>query len=343
MKMKESFAHVLLGSAAFLTANISYSAPLVGKLLLFSSLSLNGLSGTQDYLVKASEDSESVVEYAEHHLHRNLRKNTRFTAAENRKLLDPAPNLILTRAEFENSAQITHHNDYESFGGGFSFPGDPWENDGVVYKTGNNLIVGPQTFYQPISNVFCYNFWTPVQADVLGSAQQLDMIGFDIAIIGRNDPIDVRIITNLDSYEFNDLSLQNWNAGSDFFGFKAPSSGEYITGLYIKSNGSGSAPCIDNVTLGISDSDGDGILNIDDQCPETASGSIVLQDGPSVGCSLEDLIGEECDCYSDDWKNHGGYVRCAAHKLNELVKDGSITSEQKDLLQSQAAETDCGK
>ena len=93
----------------------------------------------------------------------------------------------------------------------------------------------------------------------------------------------------------------------------------------------------------LSDIDGDGVLNINDQCPDTAPNSIVLQDGPSVGCSLEDLIGEECDCYSDDWKNHGGYVKCAAHKLNELVKDGSITSEQKDLLQSQAAETDCGK
>ena len=36
------------------------------------------------------------------------------------------------------------------------------------------------------------------------------------------------------------------------------------------------------------------------------------------------------------------YVKCVAHALNDLHEAEMITGEQKDLLQSQAAESGCG-
>ena len=59
------------------------------------------------------------------------------------------------------------------------------------------------------------------------------------------------MVTNLNVYEYLDLPLQNWSVGSDFFGFKAPGIGEYVTDFVLNSDGSGSAPSIDNVTLAI--------------------------------------------------------------------------------------------
>ena len=61
-----------------------------------------------------------------------------------------------------------------------------------------------------------------------------------------------------------------------------------------------------------------------------------------TGCSMADLMDGECDC-TGDWRNHGQYVKCVAHALNVLHKDGDIDEDQRDDLQEQAAETGCGK
>jgi hypothetical protein len=81
------------------------------------------------------------------------------------------------------------------------------------------------------------------------------------------------------------------------------------------------------------DSDGDGIIDELDQCPDTEPGFPVNGEG----CSIDQL----CPCDAD-WPNHGQYVRCVTHAAQELRKDGLITGEEQGAIVSEAAQSDCG-
>jgi hypothetical protein len=81
------------------------------------------------------------------------------------------------------------------------------------------------------------------------------------------------------------------------------------------------------------DDDNDGILDAMDQCPNTAPGDLVND----TGCSIADL----CPC-DNLWKNHGAYVRCVAHTSEDFVAAGLIEEMDKDIIVSNAAESECG-
>jgi hypothetical protein len=81
------------------------------------------------------------------------------------------------------------------------------------------------------------------------------------------------------------------------------------------------------------DDDNDGILDAIDQCPNTAPGDLVND----TGCSIADL----CPC-DNFWKNHGAYVRCVAHTSEDFVAAGLIEEMDKDIIVSNAAESECG-
>jgi hypothetical protein len=81
------------------------------------------------------------------------------------------------------------------------------------------------------------------------------------------------------------------------------------------------------------DADGDGVIDAFDQCLNTVLGEIVND----TGCSIVDL----CPC-DNPWKNHGGYVKCVAHRSEEFVADGLITEDDKNATVSAAAQSDCG-
>jgi hypothetical protein len=81
------------------------------------------------------------------------------------------------------------------------------------------------------------------------------------------------------------------------------------------------------------DDDNDGVLDGNDQCVSTTTGAMVNTNG----CSIADL----CPC-TNDWKNHGAYVSCVAHAADDFVAAGIITETQKDVIVSEAAESDCG-
>lgn len=91
------------------------------------------------------------------------------------------------------------------------------------------------------------------------------------------------------------------------------------------------------------DEDGDGFRPPED-CDET---------DPSINPDGLELPGnsvdENCDgdlgnCYPClDWQNHGKYVRCVAHAVNDLVDAGFITEDEGDVLVSSAAQSDIGK
>lgn len=82
------------------------------------------------------------------------------------------------------------------------------------------------------------------------------------------------------------------------------------------------------------DSDNDGVEDAFDVCPSTTAGEVVLVDG----CSVD----QACSCLAS-WKNHGSYVKCVVHVVDDLVIGELITQEEADALISAAATTSCGR
>lgn len=89
-------------------------------------------------------------------------------------------------------------------------------------------------------------------------------------------------------------------------------------------------------TLVKTDIDKDGVFGGDDKCPDTPFGEIVDADG----CRIDQL----CPCEKDPpWKNNGEYVSCVAKTAESFVEQGLITETNKDMIVSEAANSDCGK
>ena len=161
-----------------------------------------------------------------------------------------AVTLDTNRGDFNGRGVITYNYGFEDYSGSaFYFPGDPFTRDGVTYTTTENLVVSPISGYEPQSNVFINNWWTPLTAEIDQSAQ-FTMFGFDLGVLNTDSLLDVDISTNLDTYRFANLDVPNVNQGMNFYGFTT-GSGEYFTGVTMVSQyGQLSAPAIDNVTLG---------------------------------------------------------------------------------------------
>ena len=87
------------------------------------------------------------------------------------------------------------------------------------------------------------------------------------------------------------------------------------------------------------DSDGDGVSDDEDQCPDTPAGAIV----DSHGCSIDQLAPCAGPGSSGVWENHGHYVSAVADAAQTFQAAGLITEEQKDVIVGTAAQSDCGK
>jgi len=87
------------------------------------------------------------------------------------------------------------------------------------------------------------------------------------------------------------------------------------------------------------DSDGDGVPDTEDQCPNTPAGTIVN----SHGCSIGELVPCAGPASGGSWRNHGAYVSAVAHAARDLLAAGLITEAQKDAIVSAAARSNCGK
>jgi hypothetical protein len=85
------------------------------------------------------------------------------------------------------------------------------------------------------------------------------------------------------------------------------------------------------------DDDNDGILDGEDLCFDTVNGEVVNANG----CSINNL----CPCTHDNssWKNHGAYVSCVARTSGDFLILGLISESEKDIIVSNAAESNCGK
>lgn len=94
-----------------------------------------------------------------------------------------------------------------------------------------------------------------------------------------------------------------------------------------------------DITIGPSDQDFDGVPDSVDQCPDTPPCTIVDADG----CSIDQLVPCEGPATGGTWRNHGQYVSAVAHVANDFRAQGLITDEQRADIVSQAAQSDCGK
>jgi len=82
------------------------------------------------------------------------------------------------------------------------------------------------------------------------------------------------------------------------------------------------------------DSDGDGVSDELDQCPNTPAGAIVNANG----CSIDQL--GRCDA---PWKDHGEYVRAIVRLAAEFRSSGLLSEEAERSIRLQAAKSNCGK
>ncbi len=153
------------------------------------------------------------------------------------------------RTAFEAAGSIVENYGFEDFGTGFTYPGDPWTAHGVTYTTGQNIIIGTGTSYNPISNVFAYDLWSPIVANI-STIDPFDMFALDLSYLNDSSTITFDIFTNNNSYSYSITNPVIASQGMEFYGFTS-SAGEYFTGFRLTSEqGPGSLPTIDNVTLG---------------------------------------------------------------------------------------------
>src|SRR5437899_44595 len=91
---------------------------------------------------------------------------------------------------------------------------------------------------------------------------------------------------------------------------------------------------ISNLVTVLPDSDGDGVPDCLDHCPDTPPGAVV----DAGGCSVGQLV--PCD---GSWTNHGQYVVALAAAANSFVAAGLMATDARDVIVQAAAQSDCGK
>ena len=94
----------------------------------------------------------------------------------------------------------------------------------------------------------------------------------------------------------------------------------------------------------IVDTDGDGVPDDVDECPNSDFSPTVLINGVNTGiantdvnpagCTFADIVTEMIDTCLDDAKNHGQFVSCVSHETNILKRAKTITGKQKGKIQS---------
>jgi PEP-CTERM motif len=162
--------------------------------------------------------------------------------------------LFTNQAAFQAQGNVTLTSNFNDFGPGFTFPGDPFTRGGVTYTSGANLIIGPATFYAPVQNMMFFNGWTPLTGNISTSPNHYSMFGFNTGVAsfdGSNSLVNLLVTTNLGSYSFTGLSLPMVSTGLGFLGVVTNNPSEFFTGFSLSTqNGPGWAAGMTNVQLG---------------------------------------------------------------------------------------------
>jgi Protein of unknown function (DUF3455) len=89
---------------------------------------------------------------------------------------------------------------------------------------------------------------------------------------------------------------------------------------------------------GETDTDGDGVADSLDACPDTEPGAVV----DANGCSIDQLVPCSGPISGGLWRNHGQYVSSVAHAAETFVHSGLITEAQAEEIVLHAAQSQCG-
>jgi hypothetical protein len=113
---------------------------------------------------------------------------------------------------------------------------------------------------------------------------------------------------------------------------------QIVNASSIPSN-SGSA-VYQNITIGATDLDGDGVPDALDACPNTPLCTVV----GAQGCSIDQLApcGGPAFDSGAGWKNHGQYLSAVAQAASQFLAQGLISEDQKDAIIKAAAQSPCG-
>ncbi len=87
------------------------------------------------------------------------------------------------------------------------------------------------------------------------------------------------------------------------------------------------------------DSDGDGVGDACEQCPDTPAGATVTR----TGCSVEQLCPCDATKSGDAWQSPSDYLRCVARATRTLRRQGQISSAQRLGIIRRAAHSACGR
>lgn len=157
------------------------------------------------------------------------------------------------RATFESQGTISERYGFEDFGPYPDYPGDPWQTHGVTYSSQQNLVFFGSLGSKPpaVSHVLISSYWLYISGE-LDSTPSYRMLGLDLAVLfatATAGNVTLTVITNQDSYTFDNLELPDISVGQKFFGF-ASTGAEQITGFDLTSDTWGTGAALDNVTLG---------------------------------------------------------------------------------------------
>jgi hypothetical protein len=157
------------------------------------------------------------------------------------------------QALFNAQGTILRDSNFNDFGTGVSFPGDPFKRGGVTYTSGANVIEGTGTSYAPVENMMFYNYFTPLTATIKSG---YNMLGADFGVLsldGSNSLVDITVFTsNGHVHEFDGLPVSYASTGLTFLGAIETIPGVYITGFSVATeNGPGWAAGLTNVELGV--------------------------------------------------------------------------------------------
>jgi len=115
--------------------------------------------------------------------------------------------------------------------------------------------------------------------------------------------------------------------------------GGYFQIVNASSNPTNSGSAVfQNIQIGPTDLDGDGVPDSADSCPNTPLCSVV----DSSGCSIDQLAPCSGPASGGEWRNHGQYTAAVARAAESFLAQGVISSDIKDAIVRAAAQSPCG-
>ena len=142
------------------------------------------------------------------------------------------------------------------------------------------------------------------------------------------------------------VSLVFSDGSSESFTYSAPHDGTLNWHGWHFQNGitsisySGDFVAVDGLQANvIQDSDGDGVADSQDKCPNTPAGAVV----DAHGCTIDQLVPCAGPASGGTWKNRGQYVSAVARTAEAFLAAGLITEAEKAAIVKTAAQSDCGR